>query len=93
MKKLSYCITILICSWIFVISASSAQVAPINVNADGIALKGYDSVAYFTLGQPVKGQAEFKHEWQGAAWLFSSEEHLTMFQKDPEKFAPQYGGY
>ena len=43
--------------------------------------------------RPVKGQKEFQLEWQGARWLFASREHLAMFQENPEKYAPQYGGY
>jgi len=93
MKKLSLCITALTCSWFFFLLACSAQIAPINVGADGIALKGYDPVAYFTLGRPVKGEKEFQHEWQGARWLFSSRDHLALFQENPEKYVPQYGGY
>ena len=93
MKKLPFSTAALACTWIFVLLACSAQIAPVNVDANGVALKGYDPVAYFTLGHPVKGQEEFKHEWQGATWFFSSQEHLAMFKKEPEKFAPQYGGY
>jgi YHS domain-containing protein len=93
MKKLSLSLFFLSCSWIFLLLACSAQVPPVNVGADGVALKGYDPVAYFTLGRPVKGQKEFQHEWQGAKWLFASPEHLTKFQENPEKYTPQYGGY
>ncbi|OEF30026.1 YHS domain-containing (seleno)protein [Vibrio rumoiensis] len=57
------------------------------------ALEGYDSVAYFTEGKPVKGNKAFKTTYQGADWLFSSQEHLDLFTGDPEKYAPQYGGY
>jgi len=93
MKKFSFFITVLTCSWLFALLACSARIAPINVDADGIALKGYDPVAYFTVGHPVKGQKEFQYEWQGGIWLFASREHLAMFQESPEKYAPQYGGY
>ena len=57
------------------------------------AIDGYDSVAYFTDGMPVKGKDEFSFEYRGAIWKFSSAEHLQMFQADPEAYAPQYGGY
>ena len=93
MKKFSFFITVLFCSCFVILFACSARTAPVNVDADGVALKGYDPVAYFTMGQPVKGQEEFMHEWQGARWLFSSSEHLALFQENPEKYAPQYGGY
>lgn len=57
------------------------------------AVSGYDTVAYFTDNQPVKGRSEFKTKYQGADWYFSSKEHLDMFNAEPEKYAPQYGGY
>ena len=93
MKKLSLSVSTLIFSLFFLLIACSAQVPPINVDANGVALKGYDPVAYFTEGQPVKGREEFQHEWRGAKWRFASQEHLAMFQENPEKFAPQYGSY
>ena len=54
---------------------------------------GHDVVAYFTMGKPVKGSAEFATEWKGATWEFSSAENLEKFKANPEAFAPQYGGY
>ena len=93
MKKLLFFVTALVCSWIFIYAAGAAATAPINVNADGVAIKGYDPVAYFTLGRPAKGKQEFQFEWQGAKWLFSSQEHLAGFVQNPERYAPQYGGY
>ena len=57
------------------------------------ALDGHDPVAYFTLGRPVKGQKRFRLKYQGVDWYFSSAEHRRLFQADPEKYAPRYGGY
>ena len=57
------------------------------------AIYGYDTVAYFTQNKAVKGNKKIKYEWRGAEWHFSTEEHKTMFVNDPEKYAPQYGGY
>ena len=57
------------------------------------AIKGYDTVAYFTQGAAVEGDEEFSTEYLGATWLFSSQENLDLFVEDPEKYAPQYGGY
>jgi YHS domain-containing protein len=65
----------------------------INTDDRGVAIKGYDTVAYFTEEKPVKGREEFSFEWKGARWLFSSREHLDLFAKDPERYAPRYGGY
>jgi len=77
---------------IFSCNAPSSH-SQINVDSDGTALKGYDTVAYFTMGKPVKGEKQFSHEWNGAQWLFASQEHKDLFMASPEKYAPQYGGY
>ena len=60
-----------------------------NNNAAG----GYDVVAYFNDGAPVKGSADFQTEFGGANWRFSSAENLAAFEANPAAFAPQYGGY
>ena len=60
---------------------------------DGTAIEGYDTVAYFTESKAVKGNRDFKHRWKDANWYFSSQENLELFKDDPEKYAPQYGGY
>ena len=59
----------------------------------GVAVRGYDTVAYFTLGKPTEGKEAFETEWMGAKWRFASQEHLDLFKASPEKYAPQYGGY
>lgn len=69
------------------------NISPVNKTPDGVAIKGYDPVAYFLDGRPVKGNDEFTHEWKGALWKFSSAEHRDLFAGDPEKYAPRYGGY
>ncbi|USD41742.1 YHS domain-containing protein [Vibrio sp. SCSIO 43135] len=57
------------------------------------ALAGYDTVAYFTENKPVKGSSKFQTEYKGADWYFSSQQNLDAFVAEPEKYAPQYGGY
>jgi len=57
------------------------------------AIKGYDTVAYFTEGKAVEGDEQFSTEYMQATWLFSSQQNLDLFKADPEKYAPQYGGY
>ena len=57
------------------------------------AIKGYDTVAYFTENMPVEGKSEFTAEYKEATWLFASLENLQLFQSNPEKYAPQDGGY
>jgi len=57
------------------------------------AINGHDTVAYFTVGKPVKGLDTLATEWMGAKWKFSTQQHLDLFKADPAKYAPQYGGY
>ena len=59
----------------------------------GIAVKGTDVVAYFTMGKPAPGLAQYSHQWMGATWRFANAEHLNLFRANPETYAPQYGGY
>ena len=65
----------------------------INKSSDGLALGGYDPVAYFQEGKPVKGKKEFEHEWNGAKWHFSSAANHDLFTANPEKYTPQYGNF
>ena len=60
--------------------------------ADG-AIRGYDPVAYFTMGEPTRGKDKFTTKWQGAIYKFSSAENLALFKSEPNRYAPQYGGY
>lgn len=57
------------------------------------AIRGYDTVAYFTQNKAIKGSSEYSSDYKGATWLFASAEHLSLFEAAPEKYAPQYGGY
>lgn len=66
---------------------------PVNVNAQGVAVHGYDVVAYVVMGKPVKGSAEFSAAWRGATYWFSNAAHLKTFEADPARYEPQYGGY
>jgi YHS domain-containing protein len=62
-------------------------------SAGGFAINGYDPVAYFKQGKPVPGNPAIAAEWNGAKWLFSSEENKAAFLADPLSLSPQYGGY
>jgi YHS domain-containing protein len=66
---------------------------PINTDELGVAIKGYDTVAYFTEGRAVRGNSEFAHTWNDATWYFSSVENKDLFAASPEHYTPQYGGY
>jgi YHS domain-containing protein len=60
---------------------------------DGVALRGYDPVAYFKVDKPVKGSAEYKAEFKGSSFYFASSGNRDAFVADPAKYAPQYGGF
>ena len=66
---------------------------PINTGWFGVAIKGYDTVAYHTKGRAVKGNSEFSFQWNDAKWIFASAGNRDLFATDPERYAPQYGGY
>lgn len=74
-------------------SAMPALAAPPVFQTDGLAIRGFDPVAYFVASAPVKGDAAHQSEWNGATWQFSSAENKALFDGDPEKYAPKYGGY
>ena len=58
-----------------------------------VAAGGYDVVAYFENGAPVQGANAFEYMYKGTKWRFASAAHLAAFEADPEKYAPQFGGY
>lgn len=59
----------------------------------GVAIRGYDPVAYFTDNKPVEGSAQFGYSWQGVEWRFKDKINLELFKANPEKYAPQFGGF
>ncbi len=67
--------------------------SPTNIDGTGVALRGHDPVAYFTAGKPTPGAATFKSTFEGATYQFSTAANKETFDKEPAKFAPQYGGF
>jgi YHS domain-containing protein len=63
------------------------------VDSNHIAIKGYDTVAYFTDGRAVKGSSQFEYVYDDARWLFSNSAHREMFVADPDRYMPRYGSY
>lgn len=87
-------IRVLLIPALFSLAFSSFAVEPVNKSIiGGVAIKGYDPVAYFTDGKPVKGSKDFEHEYMDATWRFASAAHRDSFARDPKKYMPQYGGY
>ncbi len=89
-------ITVLTLLFSAVVASATAQAGEDQIYTglfNNRAAGGYDVVAYFSGGQPVKGSKKFQTEYKGAEWRFASQAHLDAFLKAPEKYAPQYGGY
>ena len=67
--------------------------APLNVGGDGVAIKGYDPVAYFNQSKPVAGSPDHTAVHGGATYRFASAANLAAFKADPDKYVPAYGGF
>ncbi len=74
-------------------SSPKAAIPDYNVDADNVAIQGYDTVAYFVDSKATKGKSEFEHSWQDARWQFASTTNRDLFAANPNRYAPQYGGY
>jgi YHS domain-containing protein len=73
--------------------SKGSETAEVNVDSKGVILKGYDAVAFFTQRKPIKGNPGIESIYQGATYLFASAADKADFEKDPAKYAPQYGGF
>jgi len=60
---------------------------------NGVAIRGTDPVAYFQQSKPVPGNSQYIYEWMNATWQFASAKNRDLFASNPEKYAPQYGGF
>lgn len=75
-------------------ASARAEGLPRNVNHKaGVALDGYDTVAWFTEGRPRRGNPAFQAEHAGVAWHFASAAHLARFERDPAAHMPRFGGF
>jgi YHS domain-containing protein len=88
MKKMLFALSITLVTGL----SALAQKSEIFTES-GKAIRGYDPVAYFFKGKAVKGNDDLKYSWKNATWCFSTQQDLDTFKTNPEKFAPQYGGY
>ena len=86
------------------VACAAASLVAVSLNADPkrvvntggrgeLAVKGYDVVAYVEESKPVAGRAEFEYRWNGAVWRFASAANRDAFSRDPQMYAPQFGGY
>lgn len=84
--------------WLVPTFAAADHLAPreagtSRVVSKDVAIRGYDTVAYFTEGRAMQGKRDFEHVWNGSRWWFANAEHRKMFARDPERYAPRFGGY
>ena len=90
MKRYVHILSLILCGMaLYAVNASAGEFFERN----GVAISGYDLVAYFDEKRPVKGVPEFRAEFRGSTFQFISAAHRDAFAADPEKFSPQYGGY
>jgi YHS domain-containing protein len=84
---------ILISSSFILLLAGFGDIAVGKSPAVDVAIKGYDTVAYFKDGKAIRGNESFAFLWHGMTWYFLSNENRDLFASSPEKYAPQYDGY
>jgi hypothetical protein len=78
---------------VIAVPALAAAWRPATAEDIALAIKGYDPVAYFTDGKPVRGLPEFEYRWDDYRWQFANAAHRDMFKADPARYAPQFGNY
>ncbi len=78
---------------IFAITSGVVLAGTLQYSTENGAIDGYDPVAYFIDGVAKRGSANITAEWNNAVWRFTSEPHRDAFISNPEKYAPQYGGF
>jgi YHS domain-containing protein len=94
MRKLFLALALATSSMALAAQPAFAEQAPVYTGLlSRVAVSGYDPVAYFTDGRPVRGTTQFRTTYQGYEYRFASAEHLAAFQANPARYLPQYGGY
>lgn len=95
MRRKFLLLTILAVSSVVAFSqdATAVRKKHFNLSKSGLAIDGYDPVAYFKSNKPVEGKKEFAVSHQGAVYYFSSAENKDAFIKNPSSYEPQYGGW
>ncbi len=78
---------------LLVVGSVGSTYANQQFERNGLAIDGYDPVAYFTEQKPVKGSPDFRTDYHGATFQFASAAHREAFVAEPAKYAPQYGGF
>ena len=74
-------------------SSFAGWAPPVAAEGVPLAVKGYDPVAYFAVGRPVRGLPKIEYEWDEHRYRFSSPEHRELFKADPVRYAPQFANF
>lgn len=86
--------TVKLALFLSILFSSATSIADsLQYSTENGAIDGFDPVSYFTDERAVRGSADITAEWNGAVWHFNSDAHRDLFTADPEKYAPQYGGF
>ncbi len=93
MRRVALIFAIIICAGAFAGAQDGGPVKPVNTDQTGLALHGYDAVAYITDRRAVQGSPAFEYAWSGATWRFATAANRDRFAENPAAFAPQFGGY
>lgn len=75
------------------VAGVTGSTSDLNTDEQGLALRGYDPVAYFEDGKPTPGANAFSASFGGARYLFASEAHRAAFLADPQRYLPEFGGF
>jgi hypothetical protein len=86
---LTICLTIVFFTWVY----AEDDIKLVATDSNNVAIKGYDTVAYFTEGKAIKGTPEFTVSWHDVQWRFANVRHRDLFASNPERYAPQFGGF
>lgn len=93
MKIVTLIKSVTVAASLVISSLSFAANIDVNANANDLAIHGYDTVSYFTDGKATKGTNKYTASYKSAIYQFSSEKNRTLFNANPEKFVPEFGGY
>ncbi len=75
------------------VTSALAAGPQVNTSNTGLAMQGYDPVAYFTIGKPTEGSYKITSVYKDVTYRFANEEHKAAFDANPDKYLPQYGGF
>lgn len=87
MKQVSFLVLLVL------FTGSLQAQSPTYCQQNGVAIKGYDVVAYFKDHAAIAGIQQYNYSWQGTEWHFKNQANLDSFKTNPNKYAPQFGGY